>query len=149
MRHGDASWQAPSDSQRPLSDLGQAQVQGQAQAASVDWHGYEQLFASPYLRTQQTSQILQRALQADWLQTNTALVTPGGDCDAVQAFLLAQPQLDSVIVTHQPLISCLIGYFCQGDIYAGEPMLPASLAVLSGDVFARGCMQLETLQHAQ
>ena len=149
MRHGDASWQAPSDNQRPLSDLGQSQVQRQAQADNINWCGYEQLFVSPYLRTQQTSQILKQTLQVDWSQTNTTLVTPGGDCDAVQEFLLSQAQVDSVIVTHQPLVSCLIGYFCQGDIYAGEPMMPASVAVLSGDVFAKGCMQLETLLYAQ
>lgn len=149
MRHGDASWQAPSDSQRPLSDLGQLQVQQQAQAATIDWHGYEQLFASPYLRTQQTSQILQQTLHTTWPQVSTHLVTPGGDPGAVQEFLLNQAQVDTVVVTHQPLVSCLVGYFCHGDIYAGEPMMPASVAVLSGDVFAQGCMQLETLLHAQ
>lgn len=149
MRHGDASWQAPSDSQRPLSDLGQLQVQLQAQTEHIDWQGYQQLFASPYLRTQQTSQILQQTLDSNWRQTNTELVTPGGDPSVVQEFLLSQDQIDTVIVTHQPLVSCLIGYFCHADIYAGEPMMPASVAVLSGDVFAKGCMQLETLIHAQ
>ena len=148
MRHGDASWQAASDNQRPLSDLGQVQVQRQAQAAKIDWQGYEQLLVSPYLRTQQTAQLLQQTLQLDWPQTDTSLVTPGGDCDAVQEFLLCQAQVDSIIVTHQPLVSCLVGYFCEADIYAGEPMMPASVAILSGDVFANGCMQLETLLHA-
>ena len=150
MRHGDASWQAASDSQRPLSDKGQLQVLQQASVAGIDWQGYQQLWASPYLRTQQTTQILSqnwRNEQAVDIQSST-LITPNGDCESVQEFLLQQTQADTILVTHQPLVSCLIGYFCEADIFAGEAMMPASVAVLSGDVFAKGCMQLESLVHA-
>ncbi|MCP4788944.1 MAG: phosphohistidine phosphatase SixA [Gammaproteobacteria bacterium] len=149
MRHGDASWQAAKDSQRALSEKGRQQVQKQAQDTSIDWSIYEQLFASPYLRTQQTSQILQQTLNLNWPQTNSGLITPDGACEAVQELLLEQPQSNCVLVTHQPLVSCLIGYFCHADIYAGEPMMPASVAVLSGEICARGCMQLESLHHAE
>jgi phosphohistidine phosphatase len=147
MRHGEASWQAPVDSDRPLSKHGVQQVQQQAIGSVIDWQGFAQLLASPYLRTQQTSQLLQQYLGTNWPQTNSSLLTPDSHCDAVQELLLTQPQVDTVIVTHQPLISCLIGHFCHGDIMAGEPMMPASVALLSGPVFARQCMQLENLVH--
>lgn len=147
MRHGDASWQAPSDSQRPLSEFGQQQVVNQAQQ-DLPWQQLQQAIVSPYLRTQQTFAILNQRHKWHWNKQDSALVTPGGDCSAVQDLLLSLTEQDTLIVTHQPLVSCLIGYFTEGDMYAGEPMMPASVAVLEGEVFARGCMQLETLIHA-
>ena len=147
MRHGDASWQAPSDSQRPLSEFGQQQVAMQAQQV-LPWQHIKQGIVSPYLRTQQTFAILNAQHDWQWRKQDSALVTPGGDCAEVQELLMSLPQADTLIVTHQPLVSCLIGYFSEGDMYAGAPMMPASVAVLEGDVFARGCMHLETLIHA-
>ena len=147
IRHGEATWQAASDSQRPLTKYGQQQVIQQANNKAIDWQGFEQLLVSPYLRTQQTSALLQEYLGHLGAITLNNKITPDGQCEMVQELLLSLPQADTILVTHQPLISSLIGYFGHGDMLAGEPMMPASVAVLSGSVFARQCMQLETLAH--
>ncbi len=147
MRHGDASWQAPSDSQRPLSEFGQQQVASQAKQ-DLPWVHMQQAIVSPYVRAQQTFAILNGHLDWHWHKQDCSLITPAGDCQAVQELLMSMAQVDTLVVTHQPLVSSLIGYFTAADMYAGEPMMPASVAVLEGDVFARGCMHLETLIHA-
>ena len=79
----------------------------------------------------------------------STLIMPNNDCDQVQAWLVRQPRSDTILITHQPLVSALIGYFCYGDRHAGQPMMPASVSVLTGDTFVKGCMRLSSLQHAQ
>ena len=52
-------------------------------------------------------------------------ITPHGEIKQVQEFLLHQPHKNVVFITHQPLISSLIGYFCHADEHMGEAMMPA------------------------
>jgi phosphohistidine phosphatase len=150
MRHGEASFNASTDAQRPLTQDGSASVIEQSQNIIVPWHEFTGLWASPYVRAQQTASLLLQNYAHK--KHNLSLrsldcITPHGEIMQVQEFLLAQQHEGIILVTHQPLISGLIGHFCHADEYLGEPMMPASMALLEGDVAAAGCLRLTQLFH--
>ena len=150
VRHGEASFNASTDAQRPLTQQGIRAVEQQVANAAIPWADFSALWASPYLRAQQTAQLIQSRLEEQALplalQTHKA-ITPHGELTQVQDFLLAQPQAGIILVTHQPLVSGLIGHFCHADPYLGEPMMPASMALLEGELAAATCMALTQLEH--
>ena len=57
MRHGEASWQASADSQRPLTEYGQQQVIQQANNKAIDWQGFCLLYTSPSPRDRSLSRM--------------------------------------------------------------------------------------------
>lgn len=150
MRHGEASVNAKTDAQRPLTKMGRASVIVQSENLTVPWHDFTSAFVSPYVRTQQTASLL---LQSDVYKTHGPIVqtidciTPHSKIDQVQDFLLQQHDEGIILITHQPLISGLVGHFCHADKYLGEPMMPASIALLEGDVAAAGCLRLTHIFH--
>ena len=151
MRHGEASFNAPTDAQRPLTGSGRAAVIKQSQESAVPWHEFASLWASPYRRAQETASLLlphiaykQHQLHLQSLEC----IAPLGDLNEVQNFLLEQVHEDIILVTHQPLISALIGHFCYSDQHLGDPMMPASMALLEGEVAAAGCLTLTHLFHS-
>ena len=150
MRHGEASFNAPSDAQRRLTQRGSDSVIQQSQQQTIPWHEYTSLGVSPYIRAQQTaSLLLQNYAYKKHLLNLQSLdcITPHGEIDQVQSFLLQQHHEGIVLITHQPLVSGLIGHFCHGNHHMGEPMRPASIALLEGEVAAAGCLRLTHLFH--
>ncbi len=176
MRHGEAQSFAASDKQRPLTSTGQAQVAQQALKQGIPWHDLQRVLVSPYLRTQQTYLHWQLTIEQstaerstteqstteqstteqaahkstdtnNWPLETSPLITPHGQPELVQAWLLQQPLVNTLLITHQPLISQLIGFFDKGDQWAGPSMFPASVAVLEGEVWARGCLPIQGVFH--
>lgn len=151
VRHGEASVKASSDAQRALTQSGNAAVIRQSQSAILPWHDFTSVWASPYVRAQQTACLLlqhypykKHGLSLQSLDC----IMPHGDINDVQNFLLEQQHGGMILVTHQPLISGLIGHFCDADKDSGVPMMPASMALLEGEVAAAGCLTLTHLFHS-
>jgi len=150
MRHGEASFNSPTDAKRPLTPVGSKSVIQQCQNPKVPWHEFTDAWASPYVRTQQTASLLLQHCAEKHHSLNVwslDCITPHGEIKQVQEFLLHQPHKNVVFITHQPLISSLIGYFCHADEHMGEAMMPASMALLEGDVAAAGRLKLTHLLH--
>lgn len=150
MRHGEASFNASTDDQRPLTQSGSTSVIEQSENLKVPWHDFTGFFASPYLRAQQTGSLL---LQSNAYKSRSPVlqtidcITPHSEIDQVQSFILQQHDEGIILITHQPLVSGLIGHFCHDDKYLGEPMMPASIALLEGDIAAAGCLRLTHIFH--
>lgn len=145
MRHGQAETRAASDFDRALTPVGAEQAIAAGRLLSSLDLGFGQLWVSPYLRTQQTADHVMAALPgcsriaADFLVPESLLgdvLTALEDC--VEDNLL--------VVSHQPLVSTLLGSLvgAKGHI----PMAPASMALLEAPVMAAGCAHLEWLRHA-
>lgn len=151
MRHGEASSEAITDAKRPLTAIGRASVIRQAGNSIVPWPEFTRVWASPYLRAQQTGSLVLENYRHKThqlkLQTLNC-ITPHGDIDQVESFLLEQEHQGIVMITHQPLISSLIGQFCYADQYLGDPMMPASMALLEGEVATAGTLRLTHLFHS-
>lgn len=112
MRHGEAETFAPTDAERPLTGRGQQHSEQMAlQLASQLADGLDLVWVSPYLRAQQTWQVMARHLPAPEKLMTVDEITPYGQAEDVAAYLKAmitveQPQT-VLIVSHLPLVGYL------------------------------------------
>lgn len=115
MRHGEAEPQYLSDSERQLTAAGQAEVSQMAEWLHHHYSAFDQIFSSPYRRTQQTAALLvQKGLTAQAVELNTDLV-PEGNAQLVVDFLdtlyAENPHAKILVVSHMPLVSFLVEAF--------------------------------------
>jgi phosphohistidine phosphatase len=115
MRHGEAEPQYLSDSERQLTAAGQAEVSQMAEWLHHHYSAFDQIFSSPYRRTQQTAALLlQKGLSMQAVEVNTDLV-PEGNAQWVVDFLdliyTENPHAKILLVSHMPLVSFLVEAF--------------------------------------
>ena len=132
MRHGQASWSAPKDSLRPLTETGRAEVQ--RTATQLGAYGLERILASPYLRAQQTAEIVAEhlGLSVETIQH----VTPDGSPS--RAIEQLPESGNTLIVSHMPLVSGLTELLCSGSPYGGPGFGTACAAVLDCEIPVQG-----------
>jgi phosphohistidine phosphatase len=147
LRHGEAERETRSDPDRALTARGAED----AKAAGVFLSGIAsaslRICASPYKRAQQTAQAAAQALPQRHIATVDWL-TPDTDLPVVLHALEKLPRNDILLVSHQPLVSALLGVLISADYRAGPPMHTASLAELEIDTIGAGCAKLISLRHA-
>lgn len=151
LRHGNAQNDAPTDSERLLSDKGRAQLQDQLKRHSEALKQVSHIFVSPYTRTQQTLDVLQSALSPldAVVAVTTPQLTPSGSVQGVMTLLNTLPD-DAVVllVSHQPLVGMFIDTLCHLETGCYR-MGTASLALLETDVVAQGCADLKWIKHPE
>ena len=116
FRHGDAEPSAIRDEYRNLTPRGRDEVE----LAVQRFKGFTPrlVAASPYVRAQQTAEIVLQTFSDASTQT-WADLTPSGSCDSV-AQQLEETGFDSVVlVSHQPLVSRLVRYFTSDNVSMG------------------------------
>ena len=145
LRHGQAEVQAASDAQRPLT------AYGRDEALHSAAHLLEQppatILVSPYLRAQQTAQLVCDRLGFAGQLITVPWLTPEDDAREVVRQLDAYEGQDLLLVSHQPLIGDLGGLLLHGHRQQPLPMRTASLAQLQGELIAAGTLQLLALYH--
>lgn len=116
MRHGEAAPEAASDALRPLTLCGRDETQQMAHWLSSQNPGLKNVFVSPYLRAQQTSQVMSKTLIHDEPVVMTlAMLTPDGDAREIADYLhrLAVEGVTAVLlVSHLPLVGYLVSALC-------------------------------------
>lgn len=135
MRHGEAQNTAPTDALRPLSERGRAQVQETCEWLLRQPAQPAGIVASPYLRAQQTAEIL--ATRLNWpIQTSGALIPETSPTKAEQALRKFE---DVVVCFHQPILGRLLHRWTQQ-----QPSVPTgAIFALEGDFLAPDWMQLK------
>jgi phosphohistidine phosphatase len=112
MRHGDAQPYATSDEVRQLTPRGIAEVKKNGEWLKQKVSGFDLVLVSPYVRAQQTQQII-----CDMIETPTKLETtedlvPEGSPENIHDYIDAAIQLDHpkniLLVSHMPLVSYLV-----------------------------------------
>ena len=144
LRHGEAvPYGSCPDSERELTEHGRKEAL--SSAARLIGQPLTAIYASPYLRAQQTAQIVREALgfepeirTVDWLK-------PESDPDKVADQLVSVSNV--LLVSHNPLVSNLLGYLQHGHVQAPETVHTATLAELEGEWPMAGLMKLNSLQH--
>ncbi|MBW8357266.1 MAG: phosphohistidine phosphatase SixA [Pseudomonas sp.] len=143
LRHGQAESHAPTDAQRNLTAHGREEVLGSA--AQLIGQPISAIIASPYVRAQQTAQLVREALGFEAEIRTVSWLTPEANP------LLVLQQLDGadnlLLVSHQPLVGSLIGLLQHGHLRDPQPMNTASLAELEGDWPLAGLMILNGVKH--
>jgi phosphohistidine phosphatase len=127
MRHGEAQGYASSDAARQLTEQGRSEVLRNALWLSQQVNNLDLVLVSPYIRAQQTQQIVCESIDAPTrLETIDALVPEGRPAnvhDYVDACIeLYQPK-NILLVAHMPIVSYLVESF---SIEKETPIFPTA-----------------------
>ncbi|CAI8931101.1 MULTISPECIES: phosphohistidine phosphatase SixA [unclassified Pseudomonas] len=144
LRHGEAQpYGSRPDSERALTPHGCEEAL--RSAARLIGEPLTAIYASPYLRAQQTAQLVREALgfvpdirTVEWL-------TPDSRPQAVAEQLAS---VDNVLlVSHNPLVGNLLGFLQHGHVQEPVAVRTAGLAELEGEWPLAGLMKLNSLKH--
>ena len=145
MRHGEASMQAPSDMERPLTERGVAQTKSLLDRSAKDFSSIKTIYASPYLRAQQTAQLVSDVLGISI--STMASITPDGNprrvCDTL--FEVEESAGDIILITHMPFVGSLNSLLTCGDSSFPEPFITSQVVMLEADKVLAGCMSKEKI----
>ena len=137
VRHGIAEPGDPYDQNRQLTERGLAQAAGAARWIQQQLSGEAQVWASPYVRTQQTGRPIAELLECDLV--SHSCLEPDQTAQKVVDDLSAQTG-SIVLVTHLPLVGRLASLLIDGQVL-DQPWSPAEVWQLKGDVFAAACLE--------
>ena len=145
MRHGEAAPGFP-DHARLLTPRGEREAETMARwlASRVEQGELTlpMLYASPYVRAQQTAQRISDALG---VPLNTlSFITPEDPPSDVSEWLLThRDDAPIMLVSHMPLVGDLAGLLVEGAPSQGVGFPTAAIAELEADVWAAGCALLK------
>ncbi|RUO80509.1 phosphohistidine phosphatase SixA [Idiomarina tyrosinivorans] len=145
MRHGEAEPDSVDgyDNTRRLTALGEREVRESGAWFAEHFGAVDCAFVSPYLRAQQTADVVSEQWQLKQRQT-VDTITPDADVDSVVSWLMAEAAVHGfeqlLLVSHMPLVSYLVSAL---DARVAPPIFPtAGVAVIDVDVNVnRGCFQ--------
>jgi phosphohistidine phosphatase len=144
LRHGEAvPYGSCPDSERELTDYGRKEAL--SSAAHLIGQPLTAIYASPYLRAQQTAQIVREALGFEPEIRTVEWLTPEVDPDKVTDQLVSVSNV--LLVSHNPLVGNLLSYLQHGAGYPPEKVSTAGLAELESPELLIGSMTLNSLKH--
>ena len=143
LRHGEAESHAPSDAQRNLTERGREEVLHSA--AHLIGQPISAIIASPYVRAQQTAQLVREALGFVPEIRTVSRLKPDGN--PLQVLEKLDTDDNVLLVSHQPLVGNLISFLQHGHQRQPQPMHTASLAELEGDFPLAGLMSLNSVKN--
>ena len=144
LRHGEAvPYGSCPDSERELTDHGRKEAL--SSAAHLIGQPLTAIYASPYLRAQQTAQIVREALGFEPEIRTVEWLTPEVDPDKVTDQLVSVSNV--LLVSHNPLVGNLLGFLQHGHVQEPVAVRTAGLAELEGEWPLAGLMKLNSLQH--
>ncbi|MFJ7285435.1 phosphohistidine phosphatase SixA [Pseudomonas sp. NPDC099000] len=145
LRHGEAEphGSKPHDSERALTEHGRKEVL--TSAARLIGKPLTAIYASPYLRAQETAQLVREALGFEPEIRTVEWLTPDTDPDKVADQLVSVS--DVLLVSHNPLVGNLLSYLQHGAGYPPERVSTAGLAELESAELLIGSMKLNGIKH--
>lgn len=145
LRHGEAEphGSKPHDSERELTANGRKEVL--SVAANLVGQPLTAIYASPYMRAQQTAQLVRETLGFEPEIRIVEWLTPDTDPDKVAEQLVSVSE--ALLVSHNPLVGNLLSYLQHGAGYPPERVSTAGLAELKGDELLVGSMTLDSIKH--
>jgi phosphohistidine phosphatase len=145
LRHGEAEPHdsKPHDSERALTAHGRQEVL--RSAAELMGEPLTAIYASPYLRAQETAQLVRETLGFEPEIRTVEWLTPEIDPDKVAEQLVSVSNV--LLVSHNPLVGNLLSYLQHGAGYPPERVSTAGLAELEGNELLIGSMKLNGIKH--
>ncbi|KPX25554.1 phosphohistidine phosphatase SixA [Pseudomonas ficuserectae] len=145
LRHGEAQSRARSDAERELTAHGREEVL--KSAVHLSDKSVQRIIVSPYVRAQQTAELVRQSLGFNDPVVTVPWLTPDSSPREVLLQLDKLGVDEVLLVSHQPLVGELIGVLAHGSPQQAEPMSTASLAELEGEFVLAGAMQLNSVRH--
>ncbi|WP_445497216.1 phosphohistidine phosphatase SixA [Photorhabdus sp. SF281] len=118
MRHGDAALDAISDAARQLTPRGCNESQEMARWLARQEPQIGLVLVSPYIRAEQTLQVVRKSLLLPPGEDVLPGLTPSGDAATVSSYLqvLAKQGYNAVlVVSHLPLVGYLVAELCPAE----------------------------------
>ena len=143
LRHGEAQAHARTDAERNLTEQGRGEAL--RSAAHLIGQPVSAIIASPYVRAQQTAQLVRDALGFEPQIRTVPWLTP--DSNPLHVLEKLDTDDNVLLVSHQPLVGSLISLLLQGHLRQPQPMFTASLAELEGDFPLAGLMSLVSVKN--
>ena len=149
LRHGQAEAQISTDHARQLTIKGRSDTEVIMAARTAVLNDVAQVWASPFVRAQQTAGIAITHFPALNIQT-TELLIPEANPKMLMDWLGSNAGVNEhqaiLLVSHQPLVGTLLNCLCgkPEDYY---PMGTSSLAAVDLPVIAAGMGELLWLDH--
>lgn len=129
MRHGEASFQASSDRQRPLTAAGQKQCQSVCDSYAKQLAEVDVFWVSELLRAQQSATIAGHHVGHP-PETKRFLSPDSAPSKVLNALEKLPEDAEVLLVSHQPLVGSLVSLLCEGHQYAPHPFTTAELVCL-------------------
>jgi phosphohistidine phosphatase len=146
LRHGQAEPQTRTDAKRELTAHGREEVL--RSAAHLLGLPLDAIYTSPYVRAQQTAELVHGALGFTEPVLTVPWLRPDTDVRKVIDTLDGLALENVLLVSHQPLVSSLVGMLDHGHFQDPPGMSTASLAELEGELPLAGAMTLCSIRHA-
>lgn len=120
MRHGQANPLAGSDSQRTLCETGRFQSAQMAKWLALSVDRFSITFCSPYVRAQQTLELVSQSFKAPDQALELPELTPDADpvlaADSILAYAAQVKAENALVVSHLPLVGLLVAELCPGEV---------------------------------
>ncbi len=141
MRHAQATFNAPSDRERPITDNGEKQTRELLSLYQQDLSQVGELWCSDLLRACQTAALVTEVTGLPALQKT--MLSPDGQINHVLNEL-QQFKADEhlMIVSHQPLVGELVSYLISGNIYQAHPFTTSEILSLELEQVGPGMASL-------
>tara|TARA_R110001592_G_scaffold319321_1_gene596869 strand:- start:22307 stop:22771 length:465 start_codon:yes stop_codon:yes gene_type:complete len=137
MRHAQASFNAPSDRERPISESGIKQTKDLLVTNHDQISDINLIWSSDLLRAKQTAGLVSDSLKIEAVEK--PFLTPDGDIRQVLAELEKLGSVDCLlIVSHQPLVGELVSSLVHGHIHQAHPYDTSEMLALECDVIGLG-----------
>lgn len=133
VRHGEAEPATGADAQRPLTERGRRDVRALWQALAARGETPGKIISSPYVRAAQTAAEIAAVFNTQVARSSDLLVPEARPQDVFD-WLLSEPLRDgTLLVSHMPLVSLLVGRLVDGGD-ARVPMSVGAVALLDIEV---------------
>ncbi|SEO73981.1 MULTISPECIES: phosphohistidine phosphatase SixA [unclassified Pseudomonas] len=143
LRHGEAEPHgARPDPERTLTLHGREEVL--RSAGRLMGEPLRAIYASPYVRAQQTAHLVREALGFEPALITVDWLTPETRPQTVLEHL--KDQDDVLLVSHNPLVGSLLGFLQHGHLQQPEQVQTAGLAELEGELPLAGSMTLKGIK---
>ncbi len=147
LRHGEAFPQAPTDAERPLTPNGRDEVLSSAE--HLKGRPISAILASPYLRAQQSAELVRQAIGFRSAIGTAPWATPESSLREALVYLDEREESEILLVSHNPFLGELAGLLIHGHRQQPVALRTASLVELEGDFAAAGLMALVSLNHPE
>ncbi len=140
-RHGEASFNAPSDRERPLTERGIKATRDLAERHKDAYAEVTEIWCSHLVRARETAAIYGKLLGLTPQPKD--FLAPDCEPEEVLKELNAHQQTgDLMIVSHQPLVGDLVSWLCAGNVFDGHPYSTSEMLQLEAEVFSRGTAKI-------
>lgn len=137
MRHAQASFNAPSDRERLITQLGGDQTKELILEHAQKLSDINMVWSSDLKRAKQTAGIVAEILGLD--SAEKKFLSPDGDVRRVLSELQGLNATDCLlVVSHQPLVGELVGYLLDGNMQHAHPYATSELIALELDMIEPG-----------